>query len=91
MNSLSKRKERTYVGWAARITGSHVVIVTLSENVKSHVGIVLVCVEDEGRTVFNKMSEWALKYTVETKKKKKCVDNEIKSHLNKDNVGKLAL
>jgi hypothetical protein len=82
---LSKRKESTYVGWAARMTGSHVVIVTLSEKVKSHVGIVPICGEDEGRTVFYKMSEWALKCTVETKKKKKHVDNEIRSSLDEDN------
>ena len=59
------------------MAGSHVVIVTLSENVKSHVGIVPICGRDERRTVFYEMSEWARKFTVETKKKeKKHVDNE---------------
>ena len=82
---LSKRRERTYVRWAASITKSHIVIVTLSEKVKSHVGIVPIYSEDEGRAVFYKISEWALKCIVETKKKRKHASNEIKSHLNKDN------
>jgi len=39
------------------MTRSYVVIVTLSEKVKSYVGIVLIYSEDEGRAVFYKISE----------------------------------